>query len=97
MCNRYGNRGYGMRHEHEGKQFGGRGLFRVPVNITKNETSYELLVFAPDRAKEDFKINIKGNESVKFSFVTPKKISIPSDSSNDSKGLILNSGEQLRL
>jgi len=63
MCNnRYGNRGFGMRHEHFRKQFGGGNFFRVPVNIIKNEDSYELHVFAPDRDKEDFKINIKGNE-----------------------------------
>ena len=62
MYNSYGNRGYGMRHQYEERQFGRRGAFRVPVNITKNEDNYELLVFAPDREKEDFKINIKGNE-----------------------------------
>ena len=62
MCNKYGNRGYGMSHGNYGNQYGERGSFRVPVNISKNENSYELLVFAPDRSKEDFKINIKGNE-----------------------------------
>ncbi|WP_221390757.1 Hsp20/alpha crystallin family protein [Dyadobacter sp. NIV53] len=59
MCYRYENRGYGMNH---GNRFGDRGSFRVPVNIAKNENSYELLVFAPDRGKDDFRINIKGNE-----------------------------------
>lgn len=62
MCNRYGNRGYGMRHEHFRKQFGESHSYRVPVNIVKNENNYELLVFAPDRAKDDFRIRIKGHE-----------------------------------
>lgn len=62
MCNRYENRGYGMRHEHFGKQFGESRHYRVPVNIVKNENNYELLVFAPDRAKDDFRIRIKGHE-----------------------------------
>ena len=67
MCNRYGNRGFGMRHEHFKRGFGGHrehrsSDFRVPVNIAKNETGYELFIFAPDRTKEDFKIRIKGHE-----------------------------------
>lgn len=63
MCNnRYGNRGYGMRHEHFAKHFGENRFFRIPVNIVKNENNYELLIFAPDRSKEDFKISIKGHE-----------------------------------
>jgi len=63
MCNnRFGHRGHGMRHEYSGKQFGGSHTYRVPVNIVKNDTNYELMVFAPDRAKDDFKISIKGHE-----------------------------------
>ncbi|MEO6284921.1 MAG: Hsp20/alpha crystallin family protein [Dyadobacter sp.] len=63
MCNnRYGNRGYGMRHEHFSRSFGPNREYKVPVNIVKSETSYELLVFAPDRQKDDFKISVKGHE-----------------------------------
>ena len=63
MCNnKFGNRGYGLRHEYSGKQFGGSHNYRVPVNIVKNDLNYELMVFAPARAKEDFKISIKGHE-----------------------------------
>ncbi|NIJ51916.1 Hsp20/alpha crystallin family protein [Dyadobacter arcticus] len=51
-----------MRHEHFGRGFGGPGEFRVPVNIVKNDGSYDLFIFAPDRAKEEFKINVKGHE-----------------------------------
>jgi HSP20 family protein len=62
MCNRYGNRGFGVHQAHFGRNFGGPRDFRVPVNIIKNDTNYELFVFAPDRAKDDFKITLKGNE-----------------------------------
>ncbi|GGC00441.1 hypothetical protein GCM10011325_29580 [Dyadobacter sediminis] len=51
-----------MRHDHFGKQFGESRYYRVPVNIVKNENNYELLVFAPDRSKDDFRISIKGHE-----------------------------------
>lgn len=63
MCNnQFGRRGFGMRHEHFGHHFGAQREFRVPVNIVKNENNYELLVFAPDRSKEDFKVNVRGHE-----------------------------------
>ena len=55
----------GMGYGHFGKQFGrnfGGGPFRVPVNVLKTDSTYEIYVIAPDRAKEDFKINLKGNE-----------------------------------
>ncbi len=64
MCNnRYRHRGPGMGHPFSGNPFGERE-FRVPVNILKNENVYELLVFAPDRNKEDFRINVKAHELV---------------------------------
>lgn len=63
MCdNRFGRRGFGMRHDHHGRHFGPQREFRVPVNIVKNDESYEMLIFAPDRNKEDFKINVQGLE-----------------------------------
>lgn len=52
----------GMGYGHYGKQFGKNFQFRVPVNVLKTDTNYEIFVIAPDRAKEDFKINLKGNE-----------------------------------
>jgi len=51
-----------MRHDHYGRHFGPQREFRVPVNIVKNDNSYEMLIFAPDRNKEDFKINVQGLE-----------------------------------
>ena len=63
MCdNRIGHRGFGMRHDHYGRHFGPQREFRVPVNIVRNDDSYEMLIFAPDRNKEDFKINVQGLE-----------------------------------
>jgi HSP20 family protein len=41
-----------------------RSVQRAPVNIYKTESSYELLVFAPGRIKEHFKIETKGSELV---------------------------------
>lgn len=55
----------GMGYGHYGKPFGRNfngGQFRVPVNVLKTDSTYEIYVIAPDRAKEDFKINLKGNE-----------------------------------
>lgn len=55
----------GMGYGHYGKPFGRNfrgGQFRVPVNVLKTDNSYEIFVIAPDRDKEDFKINLKGNE-----------------------------------
>lgn len=56
---------YGNRNLHEGRQ--GRQLFirsaqRAAVNIHKTDTSYEMLVFAPGRIKENFSLGVKGNE-----------------------------------
>ena len=63
MCdNRFGRRGFGMRHDHYGRHFSPQREFRVPVNIVRNDNSYEMLIFAPDRNKEDFKINVQGLE-----------------------------------
>jgi HSP20 family protein len=35
---------------------------RAAVNIYKADNSYEMLVFAPGRIKENFHLNVKGNE-----------------------------------
>jgi HSP20 family protein len=63
MCN--------PRHHHRHRGFGAgfperpfehTGDYRVPVNILKTDSGYELRVFAPDRSKKDFKITLKGHE-----------------------------------
>ena len=49
----YGNRGQQLFY---------RSMQRAAVNIYKTESSYEMLVFAPGRIKENFKLNVQGNE-----------------------------------
>jgi HSP20 family protein len=44
---------------------------RAAVNIYKTEDSYELLVFAPGRIKEHFKIDVEGKE-LKVSYTPPE-------------------------
>jgi HSP20 family protein len=39
-----------------------RSMQRAAVNIFKTGNSYEMLVFAPGRIKEHFKIDVKGSE-----------------------------------
>jgi HSP20 family protein len=55
----------GNRNLPAGRQ--GRHLFirsmqRAAVNIYKTDTSFEMLVFAPGRIKENFSLGVKGNE-----------------------------------
>ena len=51
---------YGGRY----KQLQHRSLQRAAVNIYKTDNSYELLVFAPGRIKENFHLDVQGNELV---------------------------------
>ena len=39
-----------------------RSMQRAFVNIYKTENSFEMLVFAPGRIKENFHLDVKGNE-----------------------------------
>ena len=39
-----------------------RSMQRAAVNIFKTEKSFEMLVFAPGRIKENFHLDVKGNE-----------------------------------
>ncbi len=41
-----------------------RTMERAAVNIYKTENSYEMLVFAPGRIKEHFRLEVKGSELV---------------------------------
>jgi HSP20 family protein len=38
-----------------------RSMQRAAVNVYKTATSYEILVFAPGRIKENFHLDVKGN------------------------------------
>lgn len=48
-----------------------RSMQRAAVNIYRTETSYEMLVFAPGRIKENFHLNVKGNE-LTVSYLPPE-------------------------
>ena len=39
-----------------------RSMQRAAVNIYRTDTSFEMLVFAPGRIKENFSLGVKGNE-----------------------------------
>jgi HSP20 family protein len=60
---------YHQSHAAKGEMYGGgrrhlpiRSMQRAAVNIYKTENSYEMLVFAPGRIKENFNLSVKGNE-----------------------------------
>ena len=48
-----------------------RSAQRAAVNIYKTETSFEMLVFAPGRIKENFSLAVKGNELI-VSYLPPE-------------------------
>ena len=48
-----------------------RSMQRAAVNIYKTDSSYEMLVFAPGRIKEHFKIDVEGKE-LKISYTPPE-------------------------
>ena len=48
-----------------------RSMQRAAINIYKTEGSYEMLVFAPGRIKEHFKIDVEGKE-LKISYTPPE-------------------------
>ena len=48
-----------------------RSMQRAAVNIYKTEISYEMLVFAPGRIKDHFKIDVEGRE-LKISYTPPE-------------------------
>jgi len=57
----------GSRHQH----LLIRSMQRAAVNIYKTENSYEMLVFAPGRIRENFHLNVKGNE-LTVSYLPPE-------------------------
>lgn len=48
-----------------------RSMQRAFVNIYKTDNSYEMLVFAPGRIKENFHLDVKGNELI-VSYTPPE-------------------------
>ena len=57
----------GSRQQHQLIRF----MQRAAVNIYKTEDSYEMLVFAPGRIRENFHLNVKGNE-LTVSYLPPE-------------------------
>ena len=62
----------------KGEQYGNRqrplfirSMQRAAVNIYKTENTYEMLVFAPGRIKEHFKLDVAGKE-LKVSYTPPE-------------------------
>jgi HSP20 family protein len=53
-----------------------RSMQRAAVNIFKTEASYEMLVFAPGRIKENFQLRVKGNE-LSVSYLPPEGFQKP--------------------
>ena len=53
-----------------------RTMQRAAVNIHKTDSSYEMLVFAPGRIKENFHIDVKGNE-LTVSYTPPEGFQRP--------------------
>jgi HSP20 family protein len=60
-----GHYGSSNRHLHQ------RSTQRAAVNIYKTENSYEMLVFAPGRIRENFHLDVKGNQLV-VSYLPPE-------------------------
>jgi HSP20 family protein len=62
----------------KGKEYGSRqrpmlirSMQRAAVNIYKGDNSYEMLVFAPGRIKEHFRVDVAGTE-LKVSYTPPE-------------------------
>ena len=56
--------------------YGSRGMLyrsaqRAAVNVYKTDNSFEMLVFAPGRIKDHFKIDVKGNQ-LNISYTPPE-------------------------
>ena len=70
----YYNQSCAAKGNHQGNR--NRHLFsrstqRAAVNVYKTENSFEMLVFAPGRIKENFSIGVKGNE-LTISYTPPE-------------------------
>jgi len=53
-----------------------RSQQRAAVNVYKTDSSYEMLVFAPGRIKEHFKLDVNGSE-LKISYTPPEGFARP--------------------
>ena len=65
-CAAKGEKKQGSRHRH----LPYRTMERAAVNVYRTETSIEMLVFAPGRIKEHFKLDVKSNQ-LSVSYLPP--------------------------
>lgn len=69
------SRDAGTHEAAKGNHYGNRGrirsMQRAAVNVHKTDTSFEMLVFAPGRIKENFSLGLKGNE-LTISYTPPE-------------------------
>lgn len=61
----------GAYHGSRNRQLLYRSAQRAAVNVYKTESSYEMLVFAPGRIREHFKIDVQGKE-LQVSYTPPE-------------------------
>lgn len=61
----------GNRSARGQQPFFNRSLQRAAVNVYKTDNSYEMLVFAPGRIKEHFKVDVEGTE-LRVSYTPPE-------------------------
>lgn len=54
----------GARYAGQSRHLYGRSLQRAAVNIYKTENSYEMLVFAPGRIREQFNVEVNGDQLI---------------------------------
>lgn len=69
----YYNQSWAAKGQHAGRnpRLHMRSLQRPAVNIYKTENSYEMLVFAPGRIREHFKLDVQGSELI-ISYTPPE-------------------------
>jgi len=69
----YYNQSCAAKGEQAGRSrnFSIRSMQRAAVNIYKTASGYEMLVFAPGRIKEHFKLDVKGNQ-LTISYLPPE-------------------------
>jgi HSP20 family protein len=74
---KYFNMNYNQSCAAKGEHYGSRrpmlirSMQRAAVNIYRTETSFEMLVFAPGRIREHFKVDVSGRE-LKISYTPPE-------------------------
>lgn len=70
----------GHQHHHQGggreRHLYARSMERAAVNIYRTDNSYEMLVFAPGRIREHFKLEVRGSELL-ISYVPPEDFPRP--------------------